>query len=115
MKLPQFNAESSLGPTMGIYQGKAVHFRISAGQVHPQQFGSLVATPICSPLLNQLFPAIEPCSWQGVPGIRECTYSCDLFYGMVLEPVLGGGISCKLQSSTCTRLRCGPCQPFQKL
>src|SRR5262247_1548994 len=98
MKLPQFNAELSLGPTMGIYQGKAVHFQISAGQVHPQQFGSLVAKAICPDLLNQVFSVIDDCREQGVLGTRKCTYTCDLFYGMVVEPVLGGGISCKLQS-----------------
>jgi hypothetical protein len=115
MKLPRFNAESSLGPTMGIYRGKAVHFRISGGQVHPQQFGSLVAIPICPPLLNQVITSVEPCSVQGVLGTRKCTYSCDLFYGMVLGPFLGGGISCELKSSTCTPLGCGSCQTVSKL
>lgn len=50
MSMPVFNAEASLGPTMGIYRGKAVHFPISGGflarlgAVKPQQlfgFGSL--------------------------------------------------------------------------
>ncbi len=44
MNLPGFDAEASLGPTLGIYGGKAVQFRISGnfvaslGTVNPQQF-----------------------------------------------------------------------------
>ena len=39
MNIPQFNAESSLGPTMGIYLGKAVYGRFpseGSGGVMPQ-------------------------------------------------------------------------------
>jgi hypothetical protein len=47
MNLPKFNAEASLGPTTGIYVGKAIHFRISGGvivrlgAVKPQQLFGL--------------------------------------------------------------------------
>ncbi len=50
MNMPGFDAESSLGPTKGIYRGKAAHFRISGGfvarlgAIRPQQlfgFGSI--------------------------------------------------------------------------
>jgi hypothetical protein len=35
MNLPQFNAEASLGPTLGIYRGKAVYGRSGAVEVLP--------------------------------------------------------------------------------
>ena len=37
MNLPQFNAEASLGPTMGIYRGKALFGRLGTGEVLPMQ------------------------------------------------------------------------------
>ena len=35
MNLPQFNAEASLGPALGIYGGKAVYGRLGAVEVLP--------------------------------------------------------------------------------
>src|SRR5436305_8185099 len=52
MNIPGFDAEASLGPTLGMYRGKAVHSRISGGfvarldAVKPQQlvgFGTTIA------------------------------------------------------------------------
>jgi len=40
MNMPGFDAESSLGPTTGIYRGKAVFGRLGAGEVSLQQFGA---------------------------------------------------------------------------
>jgi hypothetical protein len=37
MNLSQFNAEESLGPTMGLYRGKAVFGRSGTGEVLPMQ------------------------------------------------------------------------------
>lgn len=40
MNIPGFDAESSLGPTMGIYRGKAVFGRFGTVAVSMQQFGT---------------------------------------------------------------------------
>lgn len=37
MNTPGFDAESSLGPTMGIYRGKAVFGRLGTGEIQPAQ------------------------------------------------------------------------------
>jgi hypothetical protein len=37
MNIPGFDAESSLGPTMGIYRGKVVSGRLGTGEVLPMQ------------------------------------------------------------------------------
>jgi hypothetical protein len=37
MNIPGFDAESSLGPTMGIYRGKAVFGRLGAVEISPAQ------------------------------------------------------------------------------
>lgn len=37
MNMPGFGAESSLGPMMGIYRGKAVSGRLGTGEVLPTQ------------------------------------------------------------------------------
>ncbi len=37
MNIPGFDAESSLGPTMGIYRGKAVFARLGAVEISPAQ------------------------------------------------------------------------------
>ncbi len=37
MNMPQFNAEASLGPTMGVYRGKTGHGRSNSAQVLPSQ------------------------------------------------------------------------------
>lgn len=45
MNIPQFNAEASLGPTMGVYRGKTGHGRSNSAQVLPSQnlsFGSVM-------------------------------------------------------------------------
>jgi hypothetical protein len=39
MNIPAFGAESSLGPTIGIYRGKAIFRRFGMGDVSLQQFG----------------------------------------------------------------------------
>jgi len=36
MNMPGFDAESSLGPTMGIYRGRAVFGSLGSGGVMPQ-------------------------------------------------------------------------------
>jgi len=40
MNVPGFNAESSLGPARGVYQGKAVFGGSGMGAVFLQQFGA---------------------------------------------------------------------------
>jgi hypothetical protein len=40
MNTPGFDAESSLGPTMGIYRRKAVFGGLGMGEVSLQQFGA---------------------------------------------------------------------------
>ncbi len=37
MNMPGFDAESSLGPTMGVYRGKALFGRLGTGEVLPMQ------------------------------------------------------------------------------
>lgn len=39
-RMPGFDAESSLGPTTGIYRGRAVFGRLGTGKVSLQQFGA---------------------------------------------------------------------------
>jgi hypothetical protein len=50
MNMPGFEAESSLGPTMGIYCGKAVFGRRGTGEVLPMQ--DFLASSILSQNLN---------------------------------------------------------------
>lgn len=39
MNMPGFDAESSLGPTMGLYRGKAFFGRLGTSEISMQQFG----------------------------------------------------------------------------
>lgn len=43
MNIPQFNAEASLGPIMGIYRGKTVAGGPERSEISMQQFGGLSA------------------------------------------------------------------------
>jgi hypothetical protein len=40
MTMPGFNADSSLGPTLGTYRRKTVFGRLGTGEVSLQQFGA---------------------------------------------------------------------------
>jgi hypothetical protein len=66
MNIPGFNAESSLGPTMGIYRGKAGFGRSGTGEVLPMQ--NILASSILSQSLNSGF--------LGPPRIKKI-YCCD--------------------------------------
>jgi hypothetical protein len=128
MSVPGFGAESSLGPTTSTYRGKAVYVSASGGfaatlgarqnlpsqQIFPQQFGSVVAIPICpSPLLNQRICQWESCTKEGYLGLKECCSFCDFYYVPKLLMFPSGGIRCELKISSCTPMVCGPCQvPF---
>lgn len=50
MNMPGFDAESSLGPTMGIYRGRAVFGRVGTGEVMLMQH--IPASSILSQNLN---------------------------------------------------------------
>lgn len=124
MNIPGFNAELSLGPTMGgrLYRVKTVDFGIGGRSVrslgvspsltpnfvppisvHPQRF--------CLPRLNQVIEYPVSCQVNGVLGFKDCQRTCDIYYGLVLGPESGGGVGCRITSSTCTPEVCGDCKP----
>lgn len=63
MKIPGFNAESSLGQTLGLYRGKAIFGRLGTSDVLPmQRFG----------FLRSVFPIIRCCKYSRFAGKFVC-------------------------------------------
>lgn len=122
MNMPGFNAESSLGPAIGFYRGKAVYFGGSLaaklGTVQPQQlhgFGTIFGL--------DCFGSVGDCVQNFCNDLTgqdraKCVAAC-------LKPSVCGGCSCRCAPNcartcerVCTRstpsafLRCrGPCFP----
>ncbi len=71
MNIPGFNAEASLGPTMGKYQGKAVFGRFDGGSIAHAQV--VLASPLLNPNLRwPYYDAVFRCCQPG--------FVCDVRY-----------------------------------
>lgn len=88
MNMPGFDAESSLGPTIGRYRGKAVSGGLDAGGVLPMQ--EFLALSTLSRNLGLCWGTWRGCYHEGIPHGRHgyvewrCVSHlevCDCLYG----------------------------------
>ncbi len=83
MNMPKFNAESSLGPSMATYQGKAIFSRAGSGEVSLQQFGAssfkgrFGMTMRCCGYSTVLHRFV--CTSQDVSPLEQCQCQRDFF------------------------------------
>ncbi len=90
MNRPGFDAESSLGPTMGIYRGKALRGKSGTGEVLPMQ--DFPASSTLS-LIRRISPWPQICCFKPGVGLSCRDHrpfeSCECIGGF---PVCGGPI-----------------------
>jgi len=75
MSIPGFDAESSLGPTLGIYRGSALFGGPGAGAIMPSRGFSASSMLSLSPgngLLGPLWPKIKCCKFSLFAGAVVC-------------------------------------------
>lgn len=76
MNMPGFDAESSLGPTMGIYRGKAVFGRLGTVEVMPMQeflASSTLSQNLNFGFLGSVWPIIRCCKYSRSAGAVVCS------------------------------------------